>query len=168
MNKMKNVRIEKLTLNVGAGIDQEMVRKGLVLLEKVTGRQPVRTLSKKRIPVWGVRPGLPVGCMVTVRGKQAEEILGKLLDAIENKLKKSCFKGGNVNFGLSEYMDIEGLKYDPDIGIMGFNVSVTLERAGYRIKRRKFKRKKLSEKERITQQDAIDFMKNKFKTEVIE
>ena len=74
MNPMKNIRIEKVTLNIGAGKDQAKLEKGLLLLSSITGLKPVKTFAKKRIPEWGLRPGLPIGCKITLRKKKAEEI----------------------------------------------------------------------------------------------
>src|SRR3989338_6519351 len=137
MNPMREIKIEKITLNVGAGKDQAKLEKGMLLLKNIASLTPVKTYTSKRIPEWGLRPGLPIGCKLTIRKTAAEELLKRLLDAKENKLKKSQFDmEGNISFGIHEYIDIAGVKYDPQIGIMGLEVCVTLERPGFRIKRR--------------------------------
>ena len=89
MNSMREIRIEKLTLNVGAGTDQEVLKKGMKLLKNLTGIEPVKTVSNKRIPAWGVRPGLPVGCKLTLRGAVIIPLVKRLLVAKENKLPES-------------------------------------------------------------------------------
>jgi large subunit ribosomal protein L5 len=167
MNVMKEIRIEKITLNIGAGKDQGRLEKGMILLKNITGIDPVKTVTSKRIPTWGLRPGLPIGCKITLRGKKAEEILIRLLDAKENKLTAHQFdKGGNVAFGIHEYIDIPGVKYDPKIGVSGLEVCVTLERPGFRIKRRRILRRKIPNNHKITKEDAIEFIKKKFNVEV--
>ncbi|MBW2988977.1 50S ribosomal protein L5 [Candidatus Woesearchaeota archaeon] len=167
MNVMKEIRIEKVTLNIGAGKDQSKLEKGMLLLKMITGIDPVKTFTKKRIPGWGLRPGLPIGCKLTLRRKKAEEALIKLLDAKENKLSIKQFdKEGNIAFGINEYIDIQGVKYDPKIGIMGLEACVTFERPGFRIKRRRIMRKKIAPKNRIKKEEAIEFMKKKFNVEV--
>lgn len=167
MNLMKEIRIEKVTLNVGAGKDQTRLEKGMLLLKNITGVNPVKTFTNKRIPSWGLRPGLPIGCKLTLRKKKAEEILLRLLDAKDSKLSLHQFdKEGNIAFGIHEYIDIPGVKYDPQIGIMGLEVCVTLERPGFRIKRRKIMKRKLSNKHRIKKEEVIDFMKKKFNVNV--
>jgi len=83
MNPMRNIRIEKITLNVGAGKEQTRLEKGVLLLKGLTGINPVKTFTNKRIPSWGLRPGLPIGCKLTLRKKKAEEILKRLLEAKE-------------------------------------------------------------------------------------
>ena len=141
MNIMKKIRIAKLTLNIGAGNNQDVLKKGMTLLKTLTGVEPVKTTSDKRIPGWGVRPGLPIGCKLTLRGKEATELLKRLLRAKESKLKQSCFdENGNVSFGIHEYIDVPDLNYDTEIGIMGFQACVSLSRPGFRVKYRKRKR----------------------------
>ncbi len=166
-NVSRSIRIEKLTLNIGAGKNTALLEKGLKLLKTITGTQPVKTVTQKRIPAWGLRPGLPIGCKVTLRKQAAQEVLQKLLQAKNHVLKETQFDdNGNVAFGIHEYIDIPSVKYDPEIGIIGFEVCVTLERPGFRIKRRKVHKKKITTRHRITKQDAIEFMKNSFKVKV--
>jgi len=167
MNIMRNIKIEKITLNVGAGKDQVKLDKGIRLLKTITGIPPVKTKTNKRIPGWQLRPGLPIGCKITIRGKKAKEILIKLLGAKGNELSEDQFdENGNLAFGIHEYIDIPGIKYDPEIGIMGLQICVTLERPGFRIKRRKNMKKKISKKHKITRNDAIEFMKKEFQVKL--
>ena len=168
MSSMKDVRIEKLTLNIGAGKDQSRLEKGIMLIKNLTGMNAVKTFSNKRIPEWGIRPGLAIGCKLTLRKKKAEEILVRFLDAKNNTLKKRNFDdNGNVSFGIHEYIDIKDAKYDPKIGVMGLEVCITLERAGFRIKRKK-NRKSIAKRHLITKEDAISFMSKKFNVKLEE
>lgn len=167
MNPMEDIRIEKVTLNVGAGKDQTKLEKGMLLLKNITGINPVKTFTNKRLPSWGLRPGLPIGCKLTLRKKKAEEILLRLLDAKDNKLSLHQFdKEGNIAFGIHEYIDIPGVKYEPKIGIMGLEVCVTLERPGFRIKRRRIMKRKISKKHRIKKEEVMEFMKKRFKVKI--
>jgi len=167
MNSMRQIKIEKLTLNIGAGNDQSKLDKGMLLLKNITGIQPVKTFTNKRIPDWGIRPGLPIGCKITLRKNKATELIKRLLEAKDNTLKLVQFNDqGTVSFGISEYIDIPEVKYDPKVGMMGLEVCITLERNGFRIKRREIKKKKIPKKHRITKEDAIEFMKNKFNVKI--
>jgi large subunit ribosomal protein L5 len=169
MNSMKTIRIEKLTLNVGAGTNQDTLKKGMKLLKNLTGIEPVKTISNKRIPAWGVRPGLPVGCKITLRGKENSALLKRLLASKENKLSKNCFDNeGNVSFGIHEYINVPELNYDASIGIIGFQVSITLQRPGFRIKNRRDMKRKVGKDHKITQEDSIAFFKENFNTSVEE
>ena len=164
---MKQIRIEKITLNVGVGKDQNKLEKALKLIMHITGTSPVKTFAKKRIPTWGLRPGLPIGCKLTLRGKRAVELLPRLLESKEKKLLPTQFdEHGNVAFGIPEYIDIAGVKYEPDIGILGLEVCVTLARPGFRIKRRKVKSTKIPRSHCITRQEAIEYMKSNFAVSV--
>jgi large subunit ribosomal protein L5 len=169
MNPMQKVRIEKITLNIGSGKDTSKLDKGILLIKTITGIEPVKTITKKRIPSWGLRPGLPIGAKLTLRKEKAVEILKKLLQAKDNILKPSQFdQGGNISFGIHEYIDIPGIAYNPDIGIMGLEVCVTLEKPGFRIKRRMLEKKKIPKKHVVSKQEALEFMKVEFNIKVEE
>ena len=166
-NPMRIIRIEKITLNIGTGKDQAKLEKSMKLLKHITGIEPIKTITNKRIPTWGIRPGLPIGCKLTLRKKSAKELLKKLLESKDNKLKESQFDDkGSIAFGIPEYIDIPGVKYDPEIGVIGLEVCITLERPGYRIKRRKIRKKKLSPRHTITKQEAINFMEKNFNIKI--
>ncbi|MEE9525245.1 MAG: 50S ribosomal protein L5 [Candidatus Woesearchaeota archaeon] len=167
MNPMRNLRIEKITLNIGTGKEQARLEKGMKLLKMITGISPIKTVSTKRIPGWGLRLGLPIGCKLTLRKKAAKEVLIRLLESKDNQLSPNQFdSNGNLAFGIPEYIDIPEANYDPDIGIMGLEVCVTLERAGFRIKKRKLKQKKIPTKHKITKEEAIDFISKQFNVKV--
>ncbi|MEM4239695.1 MAG: 50S ribosomal protein L5 [Candidatus Woesearchaeota archaeon] len=164
---MRQPRIEKVTLNIGAGKDVQKLEKGVALIKAITGIDPVKTVTQKRIPNWGLRPGLPIGCKLTLRKQPAAELLKRLLHAKENKLRPTQFdESGNISFGIQEYIDIPGVAYDPKIGIMGLEVCVTLERPGYRIKRRRLKQKKIPRRHMVTRDEAIEFMQKNFNIKV--
>ena len=167
MHNMKNIKVEKVTLNIGAGKDQARIEKGIMLLKAITNTTPIKTITSKRIQEWGLRPGLPIGCKLTLRKANIIKILPRLLEAVENKLMERQFdQNGNIAFGIHEYIEIPGVKYDPKIGIMGLEVCVTLERPGFRIKRRKLLQRKIPLRHRISKQEAIDFMASNFNTKV--
>ncbi|MBI2652625.1 50S ribosomal protein L5 [Candidatus Woesearchaeota archaeon] len=167
MNAMKDIRIGKVTLNIGAGKDQSKLEKGLVLLNAVANATPIKTITNKRIQEWGLRPGLPIGCKLTLRKYNAVKMIPRLLDAVDNKLREKQFdNNGNIAFGIHEYIEIPGVKYNPKIGIMGLEVCITLERPGYRIKRRRLLARKIPARHRIAKQEAIDFMATNFNTRV--
>jgi large subunit ribosomal protein L5 len=166
-NPMKTIRIEKLTLNIGAGKSQERLDKGIKLIKNMTGIAPVKTFTNKRIPNWGLRPGLAIGCKLTLRKKKAAELLRRLLQAKENTLKPTQFDNeGNIAFGIPEYIDIPGVDYDPTIGITGLEVCLTLERPGFRVKKRSFRQTPIPKSHRIKKEDSIEYMKKEFNVKV--
>lgn len=168
MNPMQQIKVEKLTLNVGAGKDAKLLEKGIKVITSIAGTAPVKTITQKRIPGWGLRPGLPIGCKLTLRGEQAQKLIPRLLVAKENKLSNKNFdEAGNISFGIPEYIDIEGAEYDPKIGIIGLQACITLSRPGYRIKTRRIRPQKVK-KQRVNREDAVAFMNEKFQTKVEE
>lgn len=168
-NPMQNPRIEKVTVNIGVGESGEKLIKAESLMERLIGRKPVRTISGHKIPTWGLKKGDPIGCKVTLRGNDAQEFLKRGFSAKDNQLKASSFdKSGNFSFGIHEYIDIPGIKYDPDIGILGMDITVTMERPGYRIKRRRLRKEKIPAKGLITREESMEFIKEKFNVEIVE
>lgn len=165
-NPMREIRIEKLVLNIGAGTDPEDVDNAVKLLRKLTGEEPTKTHAKKKIPAWDLRPGVPVGAKVTLRGKKAKKVLDKLLDSIEYKLPERCFTGNGFSFGIPEYIQIEDMNYDPGLGIIGLEASVTFERPGFRVNRRDVKDRKIPKEHEITKDEVLSYAKDKLKVKV--
>ncbi|HIH15241.1 MAG: large subunit ribosomal protein L5 [archaeon GW2011_AR17] len=169
MNIMKEIGIEKVTLNVGTGKPGPELEKGKILLQKISGLKPSETLTQKRIPTWGLRPNLVIGAKVTLRGEKAKEVLKTLLQAKDNRLQARSFDiHGNFSFGIKEYLDVPTLNYIPEVGIRGFEVAVSLQRKGFRIKRRSLEKRKIPKRHAISKQDAIAFARNTLKITVIE
>ena len=167
MNKMEEIQIAKVTLNIGTGGPGEPLDKAMKLLKNLTAMKPVETSSNKRIPTWGVRPGLKIGCKITLRNKKAEAILKRLFEAKGNHLESRNFdNNGNFSFGIGEYLDIPGAEYDPSVGIIGLEAAVTLERPGYRITRRRIKQGKLPHRSRIKKEEAMQFISSKYSISV--
>ena len=143
MNPMNEVVIAKATVNIGVGEAGDKLSRALNLMESMFGQKPVRTFSKVTNPEFGIRKKQPIACKVTLRGEKADNAIKMVLDGINNNIKSTQFDAqGNLSFGIAEHIDIPGMKYDPDIGILGMNVSVTFEKPGYRINRRRISNKK--------------------------
>lgn len=167
MDKMKQIKVEKVTLNVGAGKDQRVLDKGVKLLKNLTGIDPVKTITNKRIQGWGLRPGLPIGCKITLRKEDAENIIPRLIYSKDNVLKEEYFDdNGNISFGIQEYVDIKDAKYDTEIGMMGLQASITLTRPGFRVKKRKIRSSTIPQRHKISKEEAMDFMKKTYSVKV--
>ncbi len=157
---MKAVRLEKLTLNMGCGEPGPKLEKSRLIMERISGRKAVITIVRKRNTFGGTR-GRPIGVKVTLRKQPAEELLRRLLRAADNTLAIRSFDAtGNFSFGINEYINIQGVKYDPEIGILGLDVAVTLERPGYRIKRRSRRPTKVGKHHQLTREDAMAWARN--------
>lgn len=164
---MLAIRVEKVTLNIGCGDDKDKIERAQKLLEMLTQRKVVITKSKRR-STFGVTKGKPIGVMVTLRKKEAVEFLKKALAGVENKLKSNQFDSeGNFSFGIKEYIDIPTVKYNHTVGMLGFDVAVTLERAGYRTKRRRIQKRDIPRKHKINKEEAMDWVRNTFGVDIL-
>jgi large subunit ribosomal protein L5 len=157
---MREIRIEKVTINVGCGGDLDKIERAKKLLELLTNQKPVVTVSKKR-STFGIAKGKPVGVKVTLRKKKAEEFLKKVLEAKKNTINANQISGGSFSIGIAEYIELPGVKYNHEIGNLGFDVCVTLERPGYRVKRRKVKKANIGKKHIINKEDVIQWLKER-------
>src|SRR3972149_3652920 len=153
---MKNIRVEKITLNVGCGIKMP-IENARTVLKDFSGGKVVVTKTHKR-STFNVPKNKEIGCKITIR-KDTDKFLKRLFEAKENKLNERNFDNtGNFAFGIKEYIDVPGMQYDPKLGAVGFDVCVTLERPGYSVKR-KMLSKKIGKKHVIQKDEAIDFVK---------
>ncbi|WP_461461268.1 50S ribosomal protein L5 [Methanobrevibacter sp.] len=169
MNPMNEVIIAKATVNIGVGEAGDQLTRALNLIESMFGQQPVRTFSKVTNPEFGIRKRQPIACKVTLRGEKADNAIKMVLDGINNNIKSTQFDDqGNLSFGIAEHIDIPGMKYDPDIGIFGMNVSVTFEKPGYRINRRKIQSHKVPKRHRITKEETMKYMKENFNVNYVD
>jgi large subunit ribosomal protein L5 len=160
MRFMQQVLLDKVVVNMGVGSDSEEMKKGMQIIQIITGKKPSQRQSDAKIPDWGLRPGVLVGLVVTLRGNEAIEFLKKAFQAKSNKIAAKSFdKAGNFGFGVREYIDLPGAKYDPKLGIKGFDVLVALKKKGYRVKVRKLKTSKVGKGQRVTTQEAMEFVK---------
>ncbi len=164
MNPMREIKIEKVVLSVGGTGDE--LEKGVKLLHLLTKRKPAKTISRKRIPSLGVRPKLEVGAVVTIR-KNTDELLKRMLASLDNTLRKKQISENNFSFGIKEYIEIPGTEYQREIGIRGFDATVSFTRTGRRVGIRKIKKGKIPKKQRITKEEIIKFMEEKFGTQFI-
>jgi len=168
MNKMREIMIDKVVINVGVGEAGEKLKKAQKIIETITGAKAVKTKAKVRQPKWGIRPGLEIGVKVTLRGDKALEFLKRALEAKDFTIKESQFDdSGNFAFGIAEHIELPGVRYEPELGIIGFDVIVALKRPGYRVKVRKYKKARVGKEHRITKQEAIEFAKEKLGVKVV-
>ena len=166
MNPMREIRLEKVTVNMGVGEAGPRLENAKKIMELVTGKKVVITKTHKR-STFGVAKGRPIGVKTTLRGHEALEFLKKVLQAVDNKFDASVFDvNGNFSFGIKEYIHIPGMKYDPDLGIMGMDITVTLERPGFRVKKRKIRRSEIGKNHKIKPKEAMEWAKRTLGVEI--
>jgi len=168
-DKMREIRLEKAVANIGVGDSGERLIKAEKVLAMITGKKPVRTIAKTTNRDLGIRKGQQIGCKVTIRGKEAEEFVKKALWIRENRLAKYSFDPeGNFSFGIQDYTDFPGMKYDPEIGIFGLDVSVSLNRPGKRIQRRSIMERSVPKRHRVSRKEGHEYVKQKYGVEVVD
>ncbi len=164
---MREPRIEKIVVNIGVGEAGDRLLKAQRVLQMLTGQKSVQTLSRSTIRDWGIRRGMPIGARVTLRGEVADRFLREALFVKNNKLARYNFDPeGNFSFGIGDYTDFRGQKYDPEIGLFGMDVSVAIQRPGYRVRKRRVGRRSLPGYHRLTQDEGVLFARSRFGVEV--
>jgi large subunit ribosomal protein L5 len=165
---MQIPRIDKITVHIGVGESGERLNNAEEIIKAITGSKPVRTKAKKTLPGFGIKKREPIGCKTTLRGEKAESFLQKCFGIIDNKLLADQFdEAGNFAFGIEEHTDFPGMKYDPKIGIFGMDIIVAMKRPGYRVKHRRVKASKIPTKHKLTKDDSIAYVRERFNVEVI-
>ena len=170
MSTMRDLHVEKVVVNIGVGEAGERLAKAEKVLEMVTKQKPVETLSKTVNRDLGIREGMPLGCKVTLRGDVASDFIKRALVIREMRVPEYSFdKEGNMSFGITDYTDFDGMKYDPEIGIFGMDVNVVIRRVGgCRVERRALLSRRIPKEHRVQRDEAIEFVKDKFKVEVVQ
>lgn len=165
---MLRPRIEKVVVNLNVGKSGEPLEKANQVLKEITGQTPIKRKAKKTIRDFGIREGEPISVVVTLRKQKAIDFLKKVLPVIDNKVSKSSFDlRGNFAFGLKEHIEIPGVKYDPEIGIFGMDICVSVNRRGQRIKIRKRGTQPVGPKQLLTPEESIVFIKQTLGVEIV-
>jgi len=158
-NPMRRIKVGKVVVNMAVGTSGEKLMKAAQVLEKLTGQAPSFRKAKKTIKDFGIKKGENIACIVTLRGEKALDFLKRALAAVDFKLKRSSFDPyGNFAFGIREHISLPGVKYDPMLGVFGFDVCVSLERPGYRVEHRRRRRSKVGKNHRVTREEAWEFV----------
>ena len=160
---MKKISLEKVVLNMGLGKSGDVITTAGVALEQISGKKPSTRNAKAAYRDWGVRKGEPIGVAVTIRGDDAVALLKRLLEAKGNTVNGKSFDNfGNFSFGINEHIDIPGVKYDPQVGILGLGISITLTRPGYGIRTRSKHKARVGKNHIIKSQEAKDYLAKEF------
>ena len=156
---MKKIYLDKVVLNMGVGKSGDAIEIAKKALNQISGKKSCARNAKETQRDWGIRKGEPIGASVTIRGEDAKVLLKRLLESKGNIVKGKSFDNfGNYSFGINEHIDIPGVKYEPQIGILGLGISITLSRPGYGIRNRSKHKASLGKHHIITSQEAKDYL----------
>ena len=132
---MQVPRVTKITLNMGvseAVADKKVMDNAVGDLTKISGQKPVVTKSRKAIANFKIREGVPIGCMVTLRGTRMYEFLDRFVTIALPRVRdfrgisSRAFDGrGNYNVGVKEQIIFPELEYDKIDVLRGLNISIT-------------------------------------------
>ncbi len=134
-NSMAVPRVRKVTVNIGLGEASQNVKlldTAAQELGQIAGQTPVITRAKKSIANFKIRKGMPIGCMVTLRGERMYEFLDRLANIVLPRLRD--FKGlapnsfdgrGNYTLGLRDQLVFPEIDYTRVDKIKGMNVTIT-------------------------------------------
>ncbi|MBI5859837.1 MAG: 50S ribosomal protein L5 [Nitrosarchaeum sp.] len=165
---MKKISLEKVVLNMGLGKSGDVIQVAKKALDHISGKKSCARDAKETQREWGVRQGEPIGVAVTVRGNDARELLKRLLESKGNQINGKSFDNfGNFSFGIKEHIDIPGVKYDPQVGILGLGISVTLTRPGYGIRKRSKHKASVGKSHAIKNQEAKDYLVKEFGVTIV-
>lgn len=128
-------RIEKITLNIGAGEavgDKKILERVMGDMARISGQKPMLTRARNSVAGFKIREGWPIGCKVTLRGKQMYEFLDRLVNIAIPRIRdfrglnpKSFDGRGNYNMGIREQIIFPEIDYDQIDAIRGMNITIT-------------------------------------------
>jgi large subunit ribosomal protein L5 len=168
-NPARSLRVIKVVINAGVGESGEPRSKAEKVLEMITHQKPIATRSHATNRDWGIRQGQEIGAKVTLRGAKAREFLDRALDARDRQIDPdSIDRHGSISFGIADYTDFVGMKYDPAIGIHGMDISVEIGRAGWRVRSRLRAHRPLGAAVRVTREEARRFLEQELRVKFLE
>ncbi|MBI4948919.1 MAG: 50S ribosomal protein L5 [Deltaproteobacteria bacterium] len=133
-NVMLSTKLEKIGRNIGVGEavkDIKIMDAAVRDMTMIAGQKPVVTKAKKSIATFKLRAGMPIGCMVTLRGQKMYEFFDRLVNFSIPRIRD--FKGmpdksfdgrGNYTIGIKEQIIFPEIEYDKIDKIRGMNITI--------------------------------------------
>ncbi|MCI4358010.1 MAG: 50S ribosomal protein L5 [Thermoplasmata archaeon] len=162
-NPYRRVRVIKVVVNAGVGESGEPRTKAEKVLTMVTHQKPVATRARSTNRDFGIRAGQEIGAKVTLRGTAAEEFLDRAFEARDRQFDPlSIDRSGSFSFGMPDYTDFTGMKYDPGIGIVGLDICVEMGRAGWRVRERRIGNRPIPKALRANRDETRAFLAERY------
>ena len=168
-NRWRHLRVIKAVVNIGVGESGERRAKAEKVLQMLAQQKPVATRSHATNRDFGIRVGQEIGVKVTLRGETATAFLHRAFEARDNQFDPDSIDAdGNFSFGIRDYTDFTGMKYDPAIGIFGMDISVEVGRAGWRVRDRRTQPASLPSNVRVSADETRKFLVEQFGVTLLE
>ena len=143
------VSLKKLSINICVGESGDRLTRASKILEELTGQKPSTGHAKYTVRSFGIHRNEEISVFCTIRGVLANDLLERALRIKEYRLPSKCFSDqGTFAFGIDEHIDLEGMKYDPNIGIFGMNFVVICGKSGI--------------DNRVTKEEAMEWFQRTF------
>ncbi len=133
-NPMQPPRLTKIVLNMGLGEAIQNIKildSAVAELTLIAGQKPVVTRARKSIASFKLRAGMPIGCMVTLRGDRMYDFFTRLVNIALPRVRDfrgisgKAFDGrGNYSLGIREHIIFPEVDYDKIDKIKGLNVTI--------------------------------------------
>ena len=127
-------KLKKIVLNMGLGEaihNIKIIDSAVEELMTISGQRPVITRARKSIAAFKLREGMPIGCMVTLRGERMYDFFEKLVNVALPRVRDfrgispKAFDGaGNYSLGIKEQIIFPEIDYDKIDKIKGMNISI--------------------------------------------
>ena len=133
-NRLSLPRLQKIVVSMGVGsaiTEKKHLDMAMAALTEIAGQKPSVRLATKSVAGFRLREGMPIGCMVTLRGSRMYEFLDRLISLALPRvrdfrgLNPRSFDGhGNYSLGLSEQLVFPELNPDKYLHVQGMNVTL--------------------------------------------
>ncbi len=127
-------KLHKVVINMGVGEgakNSKLIEAAVKELTDIAGQKAVVTKAKKSIATYKIREGMPVGCMVTLRGERMYDFLQKLIGVVLPRIRdfrgingKSFDGKGNYSLGVKEQVLFPEISYDDVDATRGMDISI--------------------------------------------
>src|SRR5437660_3431865 len=134
-NIMAVPRLDKISVNIGLGEatqNAKLMDGAVNELAQIAGQKPVVTKAKKSIAAFKLREGMPIGCMVTLRGDRMYEFFDRLVNVALPRVRdfrgvssKSFDGRGNYTLGVKDQLIFPEIDYSKVDKTKGMNVTIT-------------------------------------------